>query len=133
MNNTLTNNISQHPGIDPSGGIRRAEPNVSNKGLAGSCALSSNPQVAGEDEQQSKGPTQDVACRQLPVYCGAYVDGFVKGVDANITIDMGAVNSIVLHRLFRKISEDHHPKLAKTAPVNAAGGKPFKRLIVRQL
>ena len=33
MNNTLTNNISQHPGVDPSGGIRGAESSVSNTGL----------------------------------------------------------------------------------------------------
>ena len=39
---------------------------------------------------------------------------------------MGAVNSIVSHRLFRKISEDHHPQLAKTAPVDAARGEPLK-------
>ena len=59
---------------------------------------------------------------QLPVYCEAYVDGFVQGVDATFTTDMGAANSIVSHRLFRKISEDHHSQLAKTAPVNAAWG-----------
>ena len=74
MDNTLTNNISQHPGVDPSGGIRGAEPSVNNTGLMGSCALSSSPQVAGEDELQSKGLTQDVACRQLLLYYGAYVD-----------------------------------------------------------
>ena len=92
----------------------------------GSCALSSTPQVAGEDELQSKGLTQDVAHKQLPVCHGAYVDGFVQGVDATLTIDMGAVNSIISHRLFRKISEDDSSQLAKTAPVDAAGGDPLK-------
>ena len=49
-----------------------------------------------------------------------------QGVDATLTIDMGAVNSIVSHRLFRKINEDHFPQLATTAPVDAAGGQPLK-------
>ena len=105
---TLTNNISQHCRVDPSGGIGVAEPSVSNTGLVDSCAPSSIPQVAGEDELQSRGLTQDVAYRQLPVCCGAYVGGFVQGVDATLTIDMDAANSIVSHQLFRKkISEDH--------------------------
>ena len=126
MDNTLTNNISQHPGADPSSGIRGAEPSVSNAGLVGSCALSSTPQVAGEDELQSKGLTQDVAHRKLPVYHGAYVDRFAQGVNATLTIDMGAVNAIVSHRLFRKVSEDHYPQLVKTVPVDAAGCEPLK-------
>ena len=36
------------------------------------------------------------------------------------------MNSIVSHRLFRKISEYHCPCLVKTAPVDAVGGKPLK-------
>ena len=40
MDNTLPNNINQHPGVDPSDGIRGAGPNMSNTGLVGSCALS---------------------------------------------------------------------------------------------
>ena len=126
MDNTLTSNICQHPRVNPSGGIRGAEPSVSNTGLLGSCALSSTPQVAGEDELQSKGLTQDVLHRQLPVYHGVYVDGCVQAVDATPIIDMGAVNSIVSHRLFRKISEYNLPLLAKTAPVDAAGSEPLK-------
>ena len=126
IDNTLTNNISQHPRIDPSGGIGVAEPSVSNMGLTGSCALSSIPHMAGEGELKSSGLTQDVAHRWLSVYHRAYVDGFVQGVDATLTIDTGAVNSIVSHRLFRKISEDHCPQLAKTAPVDTAGGEPLK-------
>ena len=62
--------------------------------------------------------------RQLTVHCGAYVEGFIQGADATLTIYMGVVNSIVAHRLFRKISEDHHPQWAKTAPVDAAGMNP---------
>ena len=34
MDNTLTSNISQHPRVDPNGGIGVAEPSVSNTGLA---------------------------------------------------------------------------------------------------
>ena len=126
MDNTLTSDINQHPGVNPSGIIRGTEPSVSNTGLVDSCAPSSIPQVAGEDELQSQGLTQDVVHRQLPVYHGAYVDRFVQGVDATLTIDMGTVYSIVSHRLFRKISEDHCPQLAKTVPVDAAGGEPLK-------
>ena len=76
---------------------------MSNTGLVVGCGLSSIPQVAGEDELQSKELTQDVACRQLPVYHRACVDGFVQDVDATVPIDMGAVNFIVPDRLFRKI------------------------------
>ena len=61
--------------------------------------------MAGDDELQSRGLMQDVAHRQLPVYHGVYVDGFIQGVDFTLTIDMGAVNSIVSYRLFRKNSE----------------------------
>ena len=60
------------------------------------------------------------------MYCGAYVDGSVQGVDAILTIDIGAVNSIVPHRLFRKNSEDYFPQLTKTAPLDAAGADPIK-------
>ena len=123
MDNTLTNNISQHVDFTPSGRIRGAETSVSNTELVGSCALSSTPQVAGEEELQPKGLTQDVACRKLPVYCWAYVDGFVQGVKATVTVDMGAVNSIISHRLLRQISKDHCSQLAKTAPVDVAGGE----------
>ena len=126
MDNTLTNNISQHPGVDPNGGTGGAEPSVSNTELVGSCALHSTPQVAAKDELQSKRLTQDVACRPLPVYCWVYVEGFIQGVDATLTVDMGAVNPIVSHRLFRRNSEDHHLQLAKTAPVDASGVEPLK-------
>ena len=54
------------------------------------------------------------------------MDGFVQGVDATLTVDTGAVNSIVSHRLFKKISKGHCPKLTKAAQVDAAGGKPLK-------
>ena len=53
MDNTLTNNNSQHPRVDPGGGIGVAEPSVSNTGLVDSCALGSISQVAGEDELHS--------------------------------------------------------------------------------
>ena len=36
------------------------------------------------------------------------------------------MNSIVSHRLFKKISRDHGPELTKAAPVDAVGGKPLK-------
>ena len=123
---TLTNSISQHPRVDTSSGIGVTEPSVSNTGLANSCAPSSITQVAGEDELWSRELPQDVAHTQLHVYCRAYVDGFVQGVDATLTIDMGAANSIVPLRLFRKISKDHHLQLAKTPPVNDAWDEPLK-------
>ena len=82
--------------------------------------------MAGEDELQSRELTQDLACRQLPVHHGAYVDGSVQGVDATLTTDIGTVSSIISHKLFRKISKDHHPQQAKTTPVDTAGGEPLK-------
>ena len=62
IDNTFTSNINQHPRVDQSDGIGGKEPGASNTGLVGSCALSSIPQVAGEDELQSKGLNQGVAC-----------------------------------------------------------------------
>ena len=98
------------------------EPSSSKSESIGANSCSSVHQV----ELQLRGLTQDVAHKQLPVYHGAYVDGFVQGVDATLTVDTGAVNSIVSHRLFKKISRDHCPKLTKAAQVDAAGGKPLK-------
>ena len=75
---------------------------------------------------QLRGLTQNVAHRQLPVYCRAYVDRLVQGVDATLTVDTGAVNSIFSHRLFKKFSRNHCPELTKAAEVDAAGGEPLK-------
>ena len=109
IDNRSNNNISQHPRVDPIGEIGVVEPFVSNTGLVGSCALSSIPHVAGEGDLLSRGLTQDIAHRELPMYHRTYVDGFVQGVDATLTIDMGTVSSIVSHRLFREISKEDHP------------------------
>ena len=38
---------------------------------------------------------QETARWQLPVYRGIYIDGFVQGVDATLTVDTGACNTIV--------------------------------------
>ena len=122
IDNTSANNPSQSPVADPSGEARLVELGCSKFEPIGANSSSSVHQV----EFQLRGLTQNVACRQLPVYCGAYVDGFVQGVDATLTVDTGAVNSIVSHRLFKKISKGHCPKLTKAAQVDAAGGKPLK-------
>ena len=55
-----------------------------------------------------------------------YIDGFVQGVDATLQVDTVAMNSIVSHRLFKKISRDHCPELTEAAQVDVAGGKPLK-------
>ena len=118
IDNTSANNLSQYPVADPSCETGVVEPSSSKSESIGANSSSSVHQV----ELQSRGLIQDVACRQLPVYCGVYVDGFVQGVDATLTVDTGAVNSIVSHRLFKKISRDHCPKLTKAAQVDAAHG-----------
>ena len=122
IDNTSANNPSQSPVADPSGEAGLVELGCSKLEPIGANSSSSVHQV----ELQSRGLTQNVAHRQLPVYHGAYVDGFVQGVDATLTVDTGAVNSIVSHRLFKKISKGHCPKLTKAAQVDAAGGKPLK-------
>ena len=122
IDNTSTNNLSQYPIANRSCETGVAEPSSSKSESIGANSSSSVHQV----ELQLRGLTQDVAHRQLSVYCGVYVDGFVQGVDATLTVDTGAVNSIVSHRLFQKISRHHYPKLTKAAPVDAAGGKPLK-------
>ena len=120
--NTSANNLSQYPVADPGCEAGVVEPSSSKSESIGANSSSSVHQV----ELQSKGLTQDVAHRQLPVYHRAYVDGFVQGVDATLTVDTGVVNSIVSHRLFHKISRDYCPELTKAAQVDAAGGKPLK-------
>ena len=47
-------------------------------------------------------------------------------MDATLTVDTGAVNSIVCHRLFKKFSRNHCPKLTKVVQVDTAGGEPLK-------
>ena len=48
---------------------------------------------------------QEAARRQLPVYQRVYIDGFVQGIDASLTIDTGACGMIVSHWLFDRMSE----------------------------
>ena len=67
-------------------------------------------------EAISKEVTQETARRQLPMYQGAYIDGFIQGIDATLTIDTGACDTIVSCRLFEKISEDHRPQLLEVCP-----------------
>ena len=122
IDNTSANNLSQYPVADPSCETGVVEPSSSKSESIGATSGSSAHQV----ELQLRGLTQDVTCRQLPVYHRVYVDGFVQGVGATLRVDTGAVNTIVSHRLFKKISRDHCPKLTKAAQVDAAGGKPLK-------
>ena len=105
IDNTSANNPSQSPTADPSGEAGLVELGCSKLEPIGANSSSSVHQV----ELQSRGLTQNVAHGQLPVYCSAYVDGFVQGVDATLTVDTGAVNSIVSHRLFKKIRKATAP------------------------
>ena len=50
------------------------------------------------------------------MYQGAYIDGFIQGDDGTLNIDTGAYDTIVYHRLFEKISDDHRPKLLEVHP-----------------
>ena len=122
VDNASANNLSQYPVANPSCETGVVEPSSSKLESIGTNNSSSVHQVG----LQLRGLTQDVAHRQLPVYCGAYVDGSVQGVDATLTVDTGAVNSIVTHRLFKKFSRNHCPELTKAAQVDAAGGEPLK-------
>ena len=122
IDNTSVNNPSQSPVADPSGEPGLVELGCSKLESIGANSSSSVHQV----ELQFRGLTQYVAHRQLPVYREAYVDVFVQGVDATLTVDTGAVNSIVSHKLFKKISKGHCPELTKAAQVDAAGGKLLK-------
>ena len=46
---------------------------------------------------------QETARWQLPVYRGIYIYGFFQGVDATLTVDTGACNTIVSRSLFERI------------------------------
>ena len=48
-------------------------------------------------EAISKEVAQETARRQLPVYQGAYIDGFIQGVDATLRVDTRACDMIVSH------------------------------------
>ena len=69
---------------------------------------------------------QETARRQLPVHRGIYIDGFVQGVDATLTVDTGACNTIVSHGLFEKFSVDRRPQLLEGCPPGHAGGETLK-------
>ena len=84
------NNLSQYPVANPSCETGVFEPSSSKPESIGANNSSSVHQVG----LQSRGLTQDIVHRQLPVYCRAYVDRFVQGVDATLTVDTGAVNSL---------------------------------------
>ena len=51
--------------------------------------------------------TQEAARRQLQIYQGAYIDGFIQEVDSTPTKDIGVCDMIVSHQLFEKVSDDH--------------------------
>ena len=122
VDNASTKDLSQYPAANPSCKTGVVEPGSSKPESIGANNSSSVHQVG----LQSRGLTQNVAHRQLPVYHRAYVDGLVQGVDATLTVDTGAVNSIVSHRLFKKFSRNHGLKLMKAAQVDAADGEPLK-------
>ena len=69
---------------------------------------------------------QETARRQLPMYRGIYIDGFVQGVDATLTVDTGACNTIVSCSLFEKFSVDRRPQLLEVCPTGGAGGETLK-------
>ena len=69
---------------------------------------------------------QEDVRRQLPVYWGAYVYGFVQAIDATLTIDTGACDMIVSLWLFENMSKDQRPQLLKVQPWGSAGGEPLK-------
>ena len=59
---------------------------------------------------------QDAARRQLPTYQGAYIYGFIQGVDATLTVDNRACDMIVSQQLFEKISDDCRSNCLKSIP-----------------
>ena len=50
------------------------------------------------------------------MYQGAYIASFIQGVDATLTVDTGACDTIESLRLSEKISEDHRPQLLEVHP-----------------
>ena len=71
---------------------------------------------------------QETARWQLPVYRGIYIDGFVQGVDATLTVDTGVCNTIVSHSLFEKFSLDHRPQLLEEMPHGGCWWGNIKKL-----
>ena len=66
---------------------------------------------------------QEAARWQLPVYRGAYIEGFVQEVDATLTVDTGACDTMVSHRLLEKISDDHRASCKMYAQEGVLGVK----------
>ena len=60
------------------------------------------------------------------MYQGAYIDGFIQGVDATLTIDTGACDTIVSCGLFEKISNDCRPQLLEVHPRGDASGESLR-------
>ena len=71
---------------------------------------------------------QETARRQLPVYRGIYIDGFVQEVDTTLSVDTWACNTIVSCSLFEKISVDCRPQLLEVCPTGGVSGETFKKL-----
>ena len=112
---------------DPKGGI--VNKNVCNDANVPVMTDSSSNVVHSESVQSEvvtevtpQDIAQETARWQLPVYRGIYIDGFVQGVDATLTVDTGAGNRIVSHSLFEKFSVDHRPQLLEVCPTGGAGG-----------
>ena len=87
---------------DPEGGI--VNKNVCNDANVSVMTDSSSNGVHSESVQSEvvtevtpQDIAQETARWQLPVYRGIYIDGFVQGVDATLTVDTGACNTIVSH------------------------------------
>ena len=68
---------------------------------------------------------EEVARRQLPVYWGVYIDGFVQGIDATLTIETGACDMIMSHWFLRRWPGTKGPDSLRSTP-RGAGGEPLK-------
>ena len=51
--------------------------------------------------------------RQLPNISGIYLDGLINGVEATMTVDSGASETMVSKKIFQQIPEDERPELAQ--------------------
>ena len=132
--NVNTIGINENEGLsrgntspDPKGGI--VNKNVCNDANVPVMTDSSSNVVHSESLQSEvvtevtpQDIAQETARWQLPVYRGI----FVQGVDATLTVDTGAGNTIVSRSLFGKFSVDHRPQLLEVCPTGGAGGETLK-------
>ncbi|CAC5399366.1 unnamed protein product [Mytilus coruscus] len=70
----------------------------------------------------------NVIAKQVLRSDGVYVEGHIQGSEVNLTVDTGAVRTVLSVHAFNKISHVNRPNLEKSNILACADGKPLKEL-----